>query len=377
MSRQSWEVVPSAQPSERTPRQVARGFRRLLEDGARFHIAGSAKSDPECLLEWGYGPRAHFALFDTEFYLSGVRQNEDIRFFVAYVVQAGPRAGSRRVYPRILYKDVSLVWRSASHYIRSEGENWIGKGDVTTAKIDGQERVVSAEETTDLPFEVQGALEDICRRAKRIPYDDDAVALILRRAPDGRIWAYNDFLEPRRRAQARPQGRIHGGRPVLRFRRANDPTSLAVARGYEPDFDTGVLEQSELRSRLYGGKVVRHRIASTNRRIQYLVFSGPRHVWWGHPQATTTELMSYGVRTVDVVADEDLSLPGYEYHFLDESEDPPVFHSQIPEGFAGALSEVDPSRADASAWIDRVPLTREFRRRVLGRAGTTRRRHGQ
>jgi hypothetical protein len=61
-------------------------------------------------------------------------------------------------------------------------------------------------------------------------------------------------------------------------------------------------------------------------------------------------------------------IPGYEYHFDDDSLDPPVPYSQIPPGFAGALSEVDPSRADASAWLDQLPVVREFRKQVLARA---------
>jgi hypothetical protein len=68
---------------------------------------------------------------------------------------------------------------------------------------------------------------------------------------------------------------------------------------------------------------------------------------------------------VDVNLDDDLCVPGYEYHFVDETEDPPQWFSQIPEGFAGAASDVDPSRADASQWIDRLPVVRDFRRIVL------------
>jgi hypothetical protein len=90
-------------------------------------------------------------------------------------------------------------------------------------------------------------------------------------------------------------------------------------------------------------------------------------VWIIPPQATTTELTSYGLRSVDVIADEDMCLPGYEYHFLDETEDPPVFVSQIPEGYAGPVNEVDDSRADASPWLNQLPVVQEFRRRVLER----------
>ena len=92
--------------------------------------------------------------------------------------------------------------------------------------------------------------------------------------------------------------------------------------------------------------------------------AGPRQAWIIPAQATTTQLSSYGVRTIDVLADEDLFLPGYEYHGGANGE---VEDDQIPKGFAGRISESDPSRADASPWIDRLPIVREFRRKVLRR----------
>jgi hypothetical protein len=42
-----------------------------------------------------------------------------------------------------------------------------------------------------------------------------------------------------------------------------------------------------------------------------------------------------------------------------------VLVNQIPAGFVGAASEFDPSRADASPWLDRLPVIREFRRKIL------------
>jgi hypothetical protein len=110
--------------------------------------------------------------------------------------------------------------------------------------------------------------------------------------------------------------------------------------------------------------VKKFRILSVNRKIQYQFIAAPHHVWIIPPQALTTELMSYGLRTVDVNAHEDLFVPGYEYHYIDETENPPCLHSQIPEGFAGAASDVDPSRADASPWLEKLPVIREFRRKV-------------
>ena len=89
------------------------------------------------------------------------------------------------------------------------------------------------------------------------------------------------------------------------------------------------------------------------------------HVWIVPPQSTTMELSSYGVRTVDVVADEDLFVPGYEYHYLDDEQEPPQLVSQIPTGFAGAPAEFDPTRADASPWLDALPIIQRFRRAML------------
>jgi len=357
-------LVPSVPAADRSPQRVAREFRARLDAGARILPSGSARTRPRRLLTQGYVPRFEVGLFGAVYYLTRVRQYEDILFFVAYVVLPG---SERRIHPRIFYKDISLVWRSASHYARSDDENWIGKGDVHVVVRDGEEFVESAEQTTDLPLEIQTALEQLSSQARRIPYDDDAVALVLRRGGDDRVEPFRDFTAPRHRAQADRRNLVNRGRPIARFTRRNDPTSLRFVKGFEPDFGRGILERSRSRSKTYHGTLRRFRIASTNRRVQYLFFAGPRQVWIGALQATTTELSSYGLRTIDVAAPEELLLPGYEYHFLDEGDDPPVFVSQIPEGFAGPASHVDPVRADTSPWLDRVPVIRRFRHEVLGK----------
>lgn len=358
-------IVPSVGPSSLSTRQVEREFLGLIEAGVRIRPAGRARRNPRRLLSGGYTPKHKIDLFDTDYYLTNVRQNPDIRFFVAYVLPDRSAKPPLSVYPRIFYKDVSLVWRSASHYVRTGGENWIGKGEVRTAVEGNVEISNSAEETTDLPLEIQTALESLTRRTRRVRRDEVALGLVLRGGPEDRIEPYRDFVEPRRRARADPRNLINCGRCIARFRRANDPTSLEFTPGFEPDFGAGVIEVSESTSKLYGGRLQRFRILSRNRQVQYLFIAGPRHAWIIPPQATTTEIMSYGVRTIDVIADEDLCVPGYEYHFVDESEDPPVWFSQIPRGFAGAASEVDASRADASRWLDQLPVIREFRRKIL------------
>jgi hypothetical protein len=360
------KITSSADPADISPRRVSAEFRRLLADGARLRPAGAAKRKPTILLEKGYVPKYRVDLFDTRFYLTDVRQNPSIRFFVAYVVQK-TKSGKTDIYPRIFYKDVSLVWRSASHYVKSEYEFWIGKGDCAVEVKNGEEMLTTVEETSDLPLELQSALETLVRRTNKVRRDDVAVELVLRRGLNDRIEPFADFSEPRRRAQSDSTNLINRGRDIARFTRKNDPSSLKFVKGFEPDFKDGILETGSLKSRLYGGVLTRYRILSKNRRIQYLFFAGPEHVWIIPPQATTTEITSYGVRTIDVPAAEELCVPGFEYHYIDDTEDPPELVTQIPPGYAGEPSEVDESRSDTSAWLNKLPVIKQFRRSVLGK----------
>jgi len=352
--------VTGVRPDPAPPRRIAAEFRATLERG-RLLAAGEARQDPARLLRSRYLPRHRVDLFGTRFYLADYRYDADLNFLVAYVVQAA------RVYPRILYKDSSLVWRVATHFVRTDGENWIGKGDVRRRVAGGHELLESAEETTDLPFEIQGALDEVSRRGRGAFRDAEAVPLVLRRGGAHRIRPFADFSTPRRRAMERT--RINGGRPIASFARRGDPSSLRFRPGFAPDLAGGRIEVTRSASRLYGGPIAKHRVLSVNRRVQFQFVVGRRHVWLNPPQALTRELSSYGVRTVDARAPEELFVPGLEYHYLDESVDPPELHSQIPPGFAGPPSAVDPHRADAARWIEGLPVIREFRARVLGRAG--------
>ena len=352
-------VVASAALAPLTPRRVEREFTARLASGAQLFCDGSLRARPEKLLALGYRPRCRIDLFDTTYYLSAMRQNEDLRFSVGYVA-IEPRAGERaRIHARLFYKDVSLIWRAASHFAHSARENWIGKGDVRVIRDGAYDVEVSDESTTDLPFEVQDAFELHNRAAKLVRYDTDAVARVLRRGPDDRIRAYESFTEPRRRACANKRNLVNGGQLVARFDHAGDPASLRFASGFEPDFTRGVLAHSAINSSLYGGAVQRFRILSRNRVIQYLFLASPRQVWIIPPQATTTELSSFGVRTIDVAVDGDLCVPGWEYHGGADDLD------QIPHGFAGEIHPRDPSRADASPWLERLPVIRAFRRTFL------------
>ncbi|HKS07676.1 MAG TPA: hypothetical protein VJR92_15345 [Gemmatimonadaceae bacterium] len=349
-------------PSALTPRQVLREFLELTDGGSRIRCVGAAKRNPKRLLALGYVPKYKIELFGVAYYLCDVRKNVDLRFMVAYIAIHEGRARTPNVYARILYKDGSLLWRSASHYAKSAYENWIGKGDVKYEIEDGDEYCVSAEHTTDLPLEMQPAMEEIAQRTANVRVDTRAVSLVVRRSNDNRLVAYRDFTEPRRRAAINKKNLVNGGKPIARFTRKSDPTSLVFVRGYEPDFSKrGLLDVSSSYSRLYGGTVRRYRIASRNKRMQYLFCAAQHLVWIGYPQSFTTELSRYGVRTIDVAVPDDLVVPGMEYHYL-ESDDPPVWMSQIPDGYAGPVSPNDPWRADASAWLDKLPVIRAFRR---------------
>ncbi len=359
-------IVSGIRP-ESDARRIAKEFRGVLERGVRIRPAGTARKAPAKLLPV-YAPKHAIRLFDTTYYLTDLREDRswegNMRFFVAWVL---PRSDARAIHPRIFEKDYSLMWRSPSHFVRSEVENWMGKGDVRWVMEGGEEVLATFEETTNLPLEIQAALDDLARSSPRATRDLRAVGRLLRKAPDDRREPYEDFAAPRRRARANPRNLIHHGRDVARFTRRNDPTSLRFAAGFEPDFGRGVIEESGSPSRFYGGVLRKFRIVSRNRRVQYQFVAAPRHVWINPPQALTTEITSYGVRSIDVHAPDELFVPGYEYCFVDDSTRPPTLHSQIPEGFAGEPSEMDPSRRDASAWIERLPVVREFRRKVLGR----------
>jgi len=359
-------VIPSVEPSPASPAAVWREFAELTDGGRRIRCVGSAKRDPRRLFSLGYRPKYKLELFNVTYYLADARQNEDVRFFVAYLALREGRKTRPNVYARLLYKDGSLLWRCASHFAKSEDENWIGKGDVKLVKEHGGKFWYSAEHTTDLPLELQAAVDALTQRSARIRTDRKALALVVRRCGDRRIIAFPDFVAPRRAAALDRRNLVNGGRSIARFRRANVPESLEFVRGFEPDFSpAGRIDLTHSSSRLYEGRVDRYRILSANRRMQYLFFAAPRLVWLGYPQPLTTELSRFGVRTIDVTVPDDLVVPAMEYHYL-ETDDPPEWMSQIPPGFAGPVSPHDAFRADASAWLDRLPVVREFRKRVLG-----------
>ena len=257
------------------------------------------------------------------------------------------------------------MWRAASHFTMLDGEIWVGKGDVRVEIHGDEEMLVSNEATTDLPIEMQSAVESLLAWKSR-GSSNALLSLVLKKAVGDRLEPYRDFVEPRERAAANKKNLINRGRAVAKFKRQNDPASLVIAKGFEPDFENGIIERSGSFSKLYGGQLKRFRILSTNKKIQYFFFAGPKHVWIVPPQATTTELSSYGVRTIDVEADDNLFIPGYEYHHFEDTPSGLELYSQIPNGFAGEECPLDDAKADASPWLNKIPIVRKFRHEVLG-----------
>ncbi|HPF13436.1 MAG: hypothetical protein H6830_07695 [Planctomycetes bacterium] len=354
-------LVHDLQLADLTTRQVSSQLRQCLAQGAKLQPAGVGREDPDELLR-RYPVGSAVQLFGAHFWLGDMRHDDFLNFLVAYVGLEDARGRIRSIHPRLFYKDSSLMWRVASHFVSNEDEHWIGKGDVRWETRPDGEYLSSAEETTNLPFELQGALDHASRK-KKSRRDPEAVHWILREGSKDRTQPFADFVRPRAKAAERFQ--IYGGKPVVSFRKKGQPATMTYAKGFEPDFAKGILEVLEGGSRLYGGALKKYRILSKNRQIQYQFVASPTHVFVNHPQTLTTELTTYGTRTLDVMADDDAFVPGFEYHFMDEATDPPTLHSQIPEGYVGVVGDPDPERADASPWLEALPIVQQFRRQVL------------
>ncbi len=359
------DIIPAVSRADISPARVKHEFNNLLDAGAEWVVAGTARKNQANFFRRGLRPKHKIELFDTRFYLTNVRQIPELRFYVAYVVQENLESRLTEIHPRIFYKDLSLVWRSASHFTFVGGDIWVGKGDVRFDEED--ETVESIEATTDLPLELQSALESLLKQVKRPASGKDLLELILRKGPSDRVEPYDDFTAPREAAASDPNNLINHGISIATFVKPGNPASLKIVKGFEPDFKNGIIDRQTSRSRLYGGTLRRFRVLSSNRLVQYYFIAGAKHVWIIPPQAMTTEFSSYGVRTIDVVADDDLFIPGYEYHHEEETENGVELYSQIPAGYAGEVCPVDDAKADASPWLDRIPLIRKFRRDVLKR----------
>ena len=113
---------------------------------------------------------------------------------------------SGEVHARLIYKDGSLLWRCASHFAKSATEFWIGKGDLKLEVENGFYVYYTAEHTTDLPLEMQMAVESLTQ-PRRAACVTTAVALGAVRAARARRPPLRVPRLHRRRAGARRRTR--------------------------------------------------------------------------------------------------------------------------------------------------------------------------
>ncbi|MBN3041300.1 MAG: hypothetical protein JW867_09225, partial [Candidatus Omnitrophica bacterium] len=351
-------------------RQVGYEFRKLIKDGVELKVAGEARKNPMSLLSKGYTPKYKIELFDTTYYLTNLKADDDERFFIGYVLQRHPKSGKNIIYARYFYKDYSLIWRSASHYHGTrKASSWLGKGDMKAVVENGEEVFVSMEETTNLPYEIQSTLDELSTRASLLRQDAKAVRLVLRRAPNTRPEPYQDFVAPRRDAAQRIQP-VNRGRKIAYFTRKGNPRSLRFAKGFEPDYHNGLVEvstDSGALADLYGGEVKKYRFLSKNKEVCYQFLAAPNIFWVNPPQAAAGELTSYGVRPIDVNFDDNAFLSGLDYYEEPDPENSVAGFSQIPQGYAGKTNDILENLSDTSKWNDKLPHIRVFKRKFINR----------
>ncbi len=357
-------IIKNVAPKNWSEKQVGLEFKNLLKNGYRLDLKGQAKDRAPDYLPRTRPPKHVIDLFGVRYFLSDIRREAGFRFFVAYLVM--PQKGKHKnfIYPRIFYKDSSLIWRSASHLIKTGKEHWIGKGDLKPVIEEGAINYYSAEETTNLPYEMDAALDTISRSSAEVIIDKMAQELVLRNAPENRVEPYADFTQPRLKAMQTPKYAINQNHKIAWFEHPNKPGSLRIEAGYEPDFKYGLIDTSYSRSKMYGGEINKYRIASKNRQVQYLFITGQTQAWIIPPQPLDDLLISYGVRAVDAEIDDNLCIPGFEFHYLEFDDEPDSLYSQIPKGFVGPASEADPDRASASPWIEKLPVMEKFRKHL-------------
>ena len=143
--------IDNVETLEKTTRRVATDFKRMLATSYRLRVDGQAKRAPGRLLESGYTPKYEIELFGTRYFLCNQRDSEGLKVMPAYVLPAGD---NKTIYARVFYKDSSLVWRSASHFVNTDDEYWIGKGALRLIDKRGVKGWFSVEETTNLPLEI-------------------------------------------------------------------------------------------------------------------------------------------------------------------------------------------------------------------------------
>ena len=254
-------ILPGVQPDPRDPRALATEFRAALADGVRLRPSGEAKQDPTPAANSPLrGALSHRPLPGSN--LSDrvpLRRQPEFHGRVRRTV--GVLRSRRRVRTTrgSSTKDSSLVWRVATHFVRSEDDNWIGKGDTKWELIRRRRVLVQRGGDREPAFSrcrkrstsLAGAARSHGGITTRSRSSCSAATEIASNP-------FAEFVTPRRRAAERY--RIHGGKPIARFHSQGRSQHAALREGLRTGLPTrGWWTQSSSHSKLYGGPVTKFR----------------------------------------------------------------------------------------------------------------------
>ncbi len=288
-------------------------------------------TEPISKLLNNYGPRYEIEINDgNAYFLSEPRTNMDGHvFFVAWVYQDGV------IHVRYLYKsDSSIGWRVATH--RSDG-HFLGKG-------------ANGEITTDVPGEIEQALNGIVARSQLNDDNYQAYDMVL------------PFLErkediPDSFADVITNPAVNDDNPIGHFKDDNDPSTFEFESGYEPNFNSGLIETYDDVNKLYGPVKV-YRFVSVNRKIQFkFIVDAKGRKFVGSIQSTEEKITSYGTRSEIVHADRKLYAA-----VLRNMNGGSI---SIPARYIGPIAAGNYS--DISAWTNALPFFKEFEAKYLTR----------
>ncbi|MCX5701739.1 MAG: methyltransferase domain-containing protein, partial [Candidatus Omnitrophica bacterium] len=296
------------------------------------------------LLQNGFVPQYKISLNGMDYYLSKpyTSQRNGRPYFIGFLHRINPETGVEEIFARTIYKSNSQnIWRIAS----SEGPGgWIGKG-------------LEDEMTTNAPLEIQSSLEKLCLDNGKLEIKEGFYDDLEKRA---------DFKSPEEfnHTILLHGEELNGGISIGSFAETGNPESYRFQNGFEPDFNNGVIEEFNTYSPIYGD-VESYRMLSNNKQVQF-VFNVDREnrVWIGAVQSVTPRFTRFGVRAdrIDIGAMEMENIEGVNRP-VDILMPASEYDTQIPKGYIG--NHKADRYYDASPFIDKIPVIKEFRQKVL------------
>lgn len=264
---------------------------------------------------------------------------------ICYFYRPADNGNGHELYVRAFYKSNShAIWKVDSHRVHIKPSDdkeldearkgWFGKG--------------INQESVTLPSEIQSSMNEIISAhygqnlAQNKKLNNSFYRVVLkestRRPPKEftRSMVYEPEISKR----------------FAHFKKPNDPESLEIYAGYGPELDKPPLEKYSEYNEHYRGIVDSYVINSKNGALHYIFnVSKKRKVWISAVQSSSALLTRFGVKREKIKVPTGLMVQAQEY--LDE----------IPKGFAG--KRVHSVYYDASAWVDKLPINKEFREKVL------------